>query len=121
MSERGERAMGFLDDVGGFIDDVGSAAGDLTQDVFGSGGSPAPANDNGFFFQDLITRLEQTAASVAQCQALVAGAAAMSWQGEAAEAFRQETGALTKQFAEISGDLNRAVGYARTLASAQGA
>lgn len=113
--------MGFLDDVGGFIDDVGSTAGDLTRDIFGSGGSPAPANDNGFFFQDLSTRLEQMAASVAQCETLVAGAAAMTWQGEAADAFRQETGALKKQFAEIASDLSRATGYARTLASAQGA
>jgi hypothetical protein len=112
--------MGFLDDVGGFIDDVGSAAGDLTQDVFGSGGSPAAAGGNGYLFQDLIARLEQMAEGVARCEAVVAGAAAMSWQGEAADAFRQQTQALTEQFAEISSDLNRAAGYAGTLASAQG-
>lgn len=102
--------MGFLSDVGGFFTDMGEGVGDsvegLFHDVLGRAGEP----------KELAAQLMQLAEQVEQLgKQLQADAAKASWQGEAADAFRQHTARLSAQFSAVSTEIRDAAGVAAEL------
>lgn len=101
--------MGFLGDVAGFAadldDGVGDGVRDLFHDLFTDGTS-----------QDMVRQLALLADQVEQLgRRLVADAATMNWQGEAADSFREHSAQLSQQFAAVSDELREAADLAGKL------
>ena len=101
--------MGILSDVGGYLTGLAEGTADgvhhLFDDLFSDGTG-----------HEMAGQLAQLAEQVEQLgRQLAADAAAMSWQGEAAESFRQHTAQLSQQFAAISSELRDAAGLAGSL------
>ena len=92
--------------VAGFLTSVGDGVEDLFRGLFDHVGTPA----------EMAAQLKQMAQTLEQlCVQMTADAASVSWQGEAADAFRQHTSNLSQQFSQISKDLSDAAGLAAGL------
>jgi uncharacterized protein YukE len=102
--------MGFLSDVGGFLADLGDGVGDGAEDLFKDLVSHVGAPD------EMAAQLVRLAEQVEQFgRQLAQDAAKMSWQGDAADSFRQHTAHLTEQFGAVSLQLRDAAGLADKL------
>jgi len=95
-----------LHGVAGFLTGVGDGVEGLFKDLFDHVGGPA----------ELAAQLKQMAQQLEQLgQQLVGDAAKATWQGEAADAFRQHTAQLSQQVSQISTELGDAAGLAAAL------
>ena len=89
-----------------FLTGVGDGVEGLFKDLFDHVGGPA----------ELAAQLKQMAQQLEQLgQQLAGDAAKVTWQGEAADSFRQHTAQLSQQISQISTELGDAAGLAGTL------
>lgn len=102
--------MSFLSDVGDFFAGVGEGVGggaeDLFKDLISHVGAP---DEMAGQLVELAEQIERFGSQLAQ------DAAKMSWQGSAADSFRQHTAHLTQQFSAVSLQLRNAAGLADKL------
>ena len=113
--------LGDLEDAGDSVlhagQDVVKAGFQLTGDtVRGAEGLLKDLSEHVGTPTELAEQLKQMAAQLELLgRQLTQDAAKVTWQGQAADSFRQHTAQLSQQFAQVSSELGDAAGLAATL------